>query len=760
MADKTVLIELSVEGGNALSKVNELTNSLKTLEKGTDEYKQAVKELAEQERILTKAQKARDKAQKESSKQMKQVKTDTGAATSATLELGRVFSDMPYGIRGVANNLQQLAANLFFMSKKTDATTGKLKGFGGALRSLIGNLAGPAGLLVAFQAIVAAFDYFSDSQKEAKDKTEKTTSAIDKQRIALVKLIEKQNFWRKLKVTTSLDLAKETALLNTHIRAIRLQSNSEEERAYALEKLIKLYPKYFKGIKVDDLKSLAIAEEKTNKELIRGNKFKEIQIKLTELGGKKILLTEKLKQVQIKLTNKITLKSLLEQKKLEEELLSIKVKTLKFNESAAFLLARGVDPKESPDKGKGKGKVKKISPFKTPKELDLDVESNLKAIDKLNKSTEKQVLKNNEKEELSLATTEEQKKAIKEKYASKNLEVQIKYELKALDLKAELEKTNVRDKQRDYVKGLDEKLEAYKKSLMDENNALSDASKKEIALATTERDKKKKASEEELRLTVFGIEEEYAKLFPFWTKLNDARRDALGIGSDEKKEDPIKAWFDKYTFYVEQAKALISGVADFVDAEFERELTIEKNKTTELNNELNKRLLNENLSKSQKESIQNQIAQNDEKLRVKQEKIARKRFKVMKAFNLATALTDTYLATQKAYTSQLQLDPTSPIRAKIAAGVALAAGLANVAAIARTRFESSSGTSPAINGGGGSGGSARAEPSFNIVGRSNENLLLNAIQSQFDQPLRAYVVARDVTNQQQMDGVISGAAST
>jgi regulator of replication initiation timing len=130
MADKTVLIELSVEGKNALSKVNELTNSLKTLEKGTDEYKQAVKELTEQEKILTKAQKARDKAQKESSKQMKQVKTDTGAATSATLELGRVFSDMPYGIRGVANNLQQLAANLFFMSKKTDATTGKLKGSG------------------------------------------------------------------------------------------------------------------------------------------------------------------------------------------------------------------------------------------------------------------------------------------------------------------------------------------------------------------------------------------------------------------------------------------------------------------------------------------------------------------------------------------------------------------------------------------------------------------------------------------------------
>ena len=64
-----------------------------------------------------------------------------------------------------------------------------------------------------------------------------------------------------------------------------------------------------------------------------------------------------------------------------------------------------------------------------------------------------------------------------------------------------------------------------------------------------------------------------------------------------------------------------------------------------------------------------------------------------------------------------------------------------------------------VGGGGGAGG-GRAEPSFNIVGRSNDNLLLSAIQSQFDQPLRAYVVARDVTNQQQLDGVISTAAST
>ena len=89
----------------------------------------------------------------------------------------------------------------------------------------------------------------------------------------------------------------------------------------------------------------------------------------------------------------------------------------------------------------------------------------------------------------------------------------------------------------------------------------------------------------------------------------------------------------------------------------------------------------------------------------------------------------------------------------------IAFGLAQVAAISRQKFQSSSAKTPLNVGGASGNGSGNSEPSFNIVGRSRDNLLLNAIQSQFDQPLRAYVVARDVTNQQQLDGVITSASS-
>lgn len=58
-----------------------------------------------------------------------------------------------------------------------------------------------------------------------------------------------------------------------------------------------------------------------------------------------------------------------------------------------------------------------------------------------------------------------------------------------------------------------------------------------------------------------------------------------------------------------------------------------------------------------------------------------------KAINLALALSDTYLAAQKAYLSQMTLTPDSPIRAGIAAASATAFGLGNVAKIEGIQFQ-------------------------------------------------------------------------
>jgi len=131
---------------------------------------------------------------------------------------------------------------------------------------------------------------------------------------------------------------------------------------------------------------------------------------------------------------------------------------------------------------------------------------------------------------------------------------------------------------------------------------------------------------------------------------------------------------------------------------------------------------------------------------------AQKSFNRNKALSIVETLITTFTAAQKAYASQLIVgDPTSIIRAQIAAGVAIAGGLARVAAISATKFNSSapSPSAPSASSAAVGGGSVPA-PQFNIVGQSGTNQLAQSIGGQFQQPIRAYVVGGDVTTAQQL----------
>jgi hypothetical protein len=108
---------------------------------------------------------------KDGSGGMQGLANKTGAASAAALELGRVVSDAPYGIRGMANNVSQLASNVLFMSQKMDKATGQTIGFMGAVKDIGKALAGPLGLLLAIQAVIAAIDYFAGGMKKAEEAT-------------------------------------------------------------------------------------------------------------------------------------------------------------------------------------------------------------------------------------------------------------------------------------------------------------------------------------------------------------------------------------------------------------------------------------------------------------------------------------------------------------------------------------------------------------------------------------------------------------
>lgn len=208
-------------------------------------------------------------------------------------------------------------------------------------------------------------------------------------------------------------------------------------------------------------------------------------------------------------------------------------------------------------------------------------------------------------------------------------------------------------------------------------------------------------------------------------------------------------------------KALLSSMSEAFDAEFEADVSIEERKTTIANNELKKRLRNESLSASEKEGINNQIAANEEALQVKRDKLAEKNFKQQKALSIVQALMSTYEMATDAFATikgMKILGPAALPLAIAAAATATAFGLKQVAAIKRTKFVPS-----AIGGsGGGAGGAGGADiqaPDFNVVGASETSQLAETVAGQQAKPVKAFVVGKDISTQQELDRNISNTAS-
>jgi len=127
---------------------------------------------------------------------------------------------------------------------------------------------------------------------------------------------------------------------------------------------------------------------------------------------------------------------------------------------------------------------------------------------------------------------------------------------------------------------------------------------------------------------------------------------------------------------------------------------------------------------------------------------------VGKAAAVASAGISTYISAQQAYQSQLSIPtPDAPIRAALAAGVAVAVGLSNIKKIVSVKTPKPSGgmSTPSV-GGGSAPIPSQSAPSFNILGAQGlDNQIATGLGTQPTQPLRAYVVANEVTTQQSLD---------
>jgi len=145
------------------------------------------------------------------------------------------------------------------------------------------------------------------------------------------------------------------------------------------------------------------------------------------------------------------------------------------------------------------------------------------------------------------------------------------------------------------------------------------------------------------------------------------------------------------------------------------------------------------------------------------EKEQKKAFDIQKGVSISQGLISTYESAVSSYKSLAGIPVIGPALGFTAAAAAVSAGLLNVNQIRKQKFQSTGGgtpPAPSPSTGGISSGGAPSQPqapSFNVVGQSGFNQIAGALGQQ--QPIQAFVVASEVTTQQQLDNQIVSTAT-
>ena len=673
------------------------------------------------------------KANENAANANKNLVNKSGLAGAAVTEIGRTISDSNYGIQGMANNLSQLGS---LMTTLISTTGGLING----VKALFSAMMGPLGILIAFQTILAVMERtskanqklnkgFYDAEKAyasaagnlrvLKDVVDDNNLSLEEKQRAIKKaneeyedlnLVLDENGKLTEASTKAIDAKIEAMAREAKARAILKTIEDEyakqaEIEAKDVSEFVGFWDQAKAGFQVaignveDGYLGLAEAGKEAQTEAI--NQSKETVTKLTELLKKEDMVDEIFKGKEggkgRKTANRVFKQIFLDLAKLEEKYRqdSLKADLLTEEEKIELTKANAIKELEIAHNTYLEKRAIKLKEFLESKASDKA------KLDAQNKYDEEVIASAQSvadvKVQIEAATVAEYK-----------LLGRSRAEQARLDAEAiiEIERSIILTKRQYNLDDLKGEIELQEKLV---------AAAKKGTLLRAQAELKLAEQKEQLR------SQEY---------LNEAER-ARFVG--------------------EQIKV----ATDFVDSEFQRQLDVEQNKTTALNNELRKRLDNENLSKDERASIQGQIAANDEKLRVKQEKIEKKRFYMQKAANIAMAIVDTYVAANNVLAQQ----PGGVISKTAAMVAVIASGLLNVATIARQQFKASASTAGGGSAGGGAGGAAVQPPDFNIVGASQSRQLADVVEGQLNRPVKTYVVASEVSTAQSLDrNIVEGAS--
>ena len=140
--------QIDVTTGDSSSRLQVLEARLKRLQNIAANAATGPQKFA-QSLALIKRTGAEISALKSVGTQFNQIPRSSGQATQALVNFNRVVQDSPFGIIGIANNIDPLIQSFTALKQSTGST-------GGALKALGASLLGPGGILFAFSALSTA----------------------------------------------------------------------------------------------------------------------------------------------------------------------------------------------------------------------------------------------------------------------------------------------------------------------------------------------------------------------------------------------------------------------------------------------------------------------------------------------------------------------------------------------------------------------------------------------------------------------------
>lgn len=178
-------------------------------------------------------------------------------AVPAMTSFSQIIQDAPYGIQGVANNIQQLTMQLGWLSTSAGGTTK-------AMKAMLASLAGPAGVLFAVSLVTSAWVKYEDQIKSF-------FGAVS----SLTKAQQEYNANAQAEIST----------LNALLGVARDETLNKEQHQRAIEQLNRDYGDYLGKLTEEGVQS-----EETAKKVDR---LTEALIRQAQVRGAQNLIEEK-----------------------------------------------------------------------------------------------------------------------------------------------------------------------------------------------------------------------------------------------------------------------------------------------------------------------------------------------------------------------------------------------------------------------------------------------------------------------------------